>query len=950
MRTGISGSMRNKLKKPYLFLTFLMLGGLLYILCNIQPVCRYSNGTPFTVTNSLTAGGIRYFDVSDEGFFACNERTSTNNYIMAADRKSGKAQWMAGDDILADYCGTLSRYDVVLGDAGELYLHYVGWSGNNAAIEYERIMKISADGKRFMDVGGIGYQGMDDRPTRTPRLCAFSFRDGALHFCYTDSEGVSFYKIDAATDSQVPTGYYVPEDGVFTGHIIALDQDYLLVESDGMVRRINDAGEITDTVYECSVSAADPEAGDFIGAAAELDGKLYVTAGYRQDKLYMLQDGTMTQVADLNSLAKNPGADLFWEKEMTTTQMKSADGVLYLDFGGKLVTWDGETLAAHKTTYTMPAKNVLATLLPFINMLLWTASLVFLILFLVFVRKGLLLKQLMLMVPVLTIMSIGISREIGQRYLEIYFEKEEDGAAAVCELSAEAVDGDKLAGVIADPASDPQWFREARTQMLNTLDHNRNWWSGIYDLRISVPTESGYAMIVADTREDVIPFTKADRYLYPEYLDAFRLGENSDSSLYTIDLDENEAAQWYSDFGKDMIVAATAIRDSSGKIAGYMVLSTDTYSLGVTQALVMQILMKTLIPCLAGLILIIVLVSLLISLRIRKATDAVSRIADGDLAFRMKSRSEDELGEICRQVDTMAENLEEMFDEKDRNEQFYYKFVPEKFRELLGKEKITDLALGDAKSQEFTVLFCDIRSFSINSEMLTAKESFEFANVVYGIAGPIIRECGGFVDKYIGDAVMALFEEPDAAIRAGIRMYREIVQNPETAEKLHVHDINIGVGIHTGMASIGIVGEDERLSGTVISDTVNISSRLESLTKMYHTAMIVTKDTLDRMADPDMFSRRYLGMVQVAGVNDVNGLYEILDCLEETERKKREENKADFREGVRLFHLGRRKEAVEQFAKIIDEGRADFVTEKYHDYIRSMSDEDKGNVFRFNKK
>ena len=950
MRTGISGSMRNKLKKPYLFLTFLLLGGLLYILCDIQPVCRYSNGTPFTVTNSLTAGGIRYFDVSDEGFFACNERTSTNNYIMTADRKTGKTLWMAGDDILSAYCGTLSRYDVVLGNAGEMYLHYVSWSGNNAAIECERILKISADGKRFMDVGGIDYQETEDRPTRTPRLCAFSFRDGALHFCYADPESVSFYEIDAATDSQMPTGRYVPEDGGFAGHVLALEQDYLLVESNGMVRRINDAGEITDTVYECSTSAADPEAGDFIGAAAELDGKLYVTAGYRQDKLYLLQDGTLTQVADLNTLSKNPSADLFWEKEMTTTQMKSAGGVLYLDFGGKIVTWDGNAPVAHKTVYTMPAKNVLATLLPFFTVLFLGAALVFLILFLVFVRKGLLMKQLMLMVPVLTAMSVGISREIGQRYLEIYFEKEEDGAAAVCEMSAEAVDGDKLAGVITDPASDPMWFREMRMQMLNTLDHNRNWWSGIYDLRISVPTENGYAMIYADTRENVIPFTQADRYLYLEYLDAFRLGENSDSSLYTIDLEDNEAAQWYSDFGKDMIVAATAIRDSAGNVAGYMVLSTDTYSLGVTQALVMQILMKTLIPALAVLMVIIIVVSLLISGRIRRATNAVSRIADGDLAFRMQSSSEDELGEICRQVNTMAENLEEMFDEKDRNEQFYYKFVPEKFKELLGKEKITDLALGDAKSREFTVLFCDIRSFSINSEMLTAKESFEFANVVYGIAGPIIRECGGFVDKYIGDAVMALFEEPDAAIRAGIRMYREIVQNPETAEKLHVQDINIGVGIHTGMASIGIVGEEERLSGTVISDTVNISSRLESLTKMYHTAMIVTKDTLDRMSDPDMFSRRYLGMVQVAGVNDVNGLYEILDCLAETERKKREANKEEFREGVRLFHLGRREEAVEQFAKIIDEGKADFVTEKYHDYIRSMSEEDKGNVFRFNKK
>ena len=181
-------------------------------------------------------------------------------------------------------------------------------------------------------------------------------------------------------------------------------------------------------------------------------------------------------------------------------------------------------------------------------------------------------------------------------------------------------------------------------------------------------------------------------------------------------------------------------------------------------------------------------------------------------------------------------------------------------------------------------------------------------------------------------------------------MYHDIVLDPSTAERLHVQDINIGIGIHTGMARIGIVGEHERLSGTVISDTVNISSRLESLTKMYHTAMIVTKDTLDRMKDPESLNKRYLGMVQVAGVNDSNSLYEILDCLEESERKLREANNDDFREGVRLFHLGRRKEAAEQLQKIIDAGKADFVVERYCEYIRSMSDEDKGNVFRFTKK
>ena len=269
---------------------------------------------------------------------------------------------------------------------------------------------------------------------------------------------------------------------------------------------------------------------------------------------------------------------------------------------------------------------------------------------------------------------------------------------------------------------------------------------------------------------------------------------------------------------------------------------------------------------------------------------------------------------------------------------------------MLGKENFTDLALGDAKSCELTVLFCDIRGFSINSEMMTAKENFAFANVIYGKMGPIVRNNNGFVDKYIGDAVMGLFEKPDDAIRCGIELYKTIVLDPKTAEELKVSDINIGIGIHTGMAMVGIVGEEERLSGTVISETVNMSSRLESLTKQYKTAMLVSKDTIDRMADPDSLDLRYLGIVQVAGVNDVTALYEVLDCLPDTIRPQRSANNKDLREAIRLFSLGRRDEAVAALQQLSYSGRNDYVTDLYLDYIRNMSDDDKGNVFRFVRK
>ena len=228
---------------------------------------------------------------------------------------------------------------------------------------------------------------------------------------------------------------------------------------------------------------------------------------------------------------------------------------------------------------------------------------------------------------------------------------------------------------------------------------------------------------------------------------------------------------------------------------------------------------------------------------------------------------------------------------------------------------------------------------------MTAKENFEFINGVYGKAGPIVRENNGFIDKYIGDAIMALFDNADDAVRCGIELYKRVVLAEDS-------NIKIGVGIHSGMAMVGIVGESERLSGTVIADAVNLSSRLESLTKQYKTAMLVSKDTIDRLSDADIYNLRYLGIMQVAGVNEVKSVYEVLDCLPDDVREERQSHSMELREAIKNFHMGNRKEAVEILTKIEEnsDDEKDTVIKMYLDYIKNMSDEDKGNVFRFTRK
>ncbi|MGF1534978.1 MAG: ATP-binding protein, partial [Elainellaceae cyanobacterium] len=175
----------------------------------------------------------------------------------------------------------------------------------------------------------------------------------------------------------------------------------------------------------------------------------------------------------------------------------------------------------------------------------------------------------------------------------------------------------------------------------------------------------------------------------------------------------------------------------------------------------------------------------------------------------------------------------------------YARFVPHEFLNLLGRDRILDVKLGDQKQANMTIMFADIRSFTALSEQMTPKESFEFLNSYLAEVSPVIRQYGGFVDKYIGDAVMAIFPNaPDDAIQAAISIQRQVSQYNQARQAGGEAAIAIGIGIHTGSLILGTIGEEERMESTVISDAVNLAARLEKLTKLYGAGIIVSAQTL----------------------------------------------------------------------------------------------------------
>ncbi|MCB1139765.1 MAG: GAF domain-containing protein, partial [Leptospiraceae bacterium] len=258
------------------------------------------------------------------------------------------------------------------------------------------------------------------------------------------------------------------------------------------------------------------------------------------------------------------------------------------------------------------------------------------------------------------------------------------------------------------------------------------------------------------------------------------------------------------------------------------------------------------------------------------------------------------------------------------------RFVPDEFLNILGVTDFVDVKLGQNIEREMTVLFSDIRSFTSLSESMSPEENFRFINSYLSRIGPLVRESGGFIDKYIGDAVMALFEKPDQAIRAARAMMLELDAYNSGRIKGGYEPIRIGVGVHTGVLRLGIIGEEGRIEGTVIGDTVNLASRLEGLNRSYGSSVIASDSTVEYLKGSTLFSFRALDRVRVKGKQRDTWIYELLLHPPDSAWLK------NYAKALLAYQEARFSESREHFLKLKQEKPDDSVIDLYLRRLESL--------------
>ncbi|MBE9187082.1 AAA family ATPase [Microcoleus sp. LEGE 07076] len=262
--------------------------------------------------------------------------------------------------------------------------------------------------------------------------------------------------------------------------------------------------------------------------------------------------------------------------------------------------------------------------------------------------------------------------------------------------------------------------------------------------------------------------------------------------------------------------------------------------------------------------------------------------------------------------------------------QAFERFVPSQFLQILNRESILDVKLGDQVQQEMSVLFSDIRDFTTLSESMSPQDNFQFINSYLSHMETAITENQGFIDKYIGDAIMALFSgEADNAVKAGIDMLHRLTDYNQHRTAAGYVPIKIGIGINTGSLILGTVGGKNRMDSTVISDAVNLASRIESLTKQYGISLLISHHTFVSLPDSNQYAIRLVDRVKVKGKSKAVSMFEVFDADPPETYEGKLATRTLFEEALILYHWQNLRDAERLFAECLRRNPTDKVAQFY---------------------
>jgi class 3 adenylate cyclase/HAMP domain-containing protein len=341
---------------------------------------------------------------------------------------------------------------------------------------------------------------------------------------------------------------------------------------------------------------------------------------------------------------------------------------------------------------------------------------------------------------------------------------------------------------------------------------------------------------------------------------------------------------------------------------GWYILLTEDRAVFYSSAdrIAMQTIVITVVSVLIAVVLLIIFSNMLTKPLAELSTGMSNIIKNGDMEERVKVIYRDETGALAQTFNTMISGLEEAYwqikkhafdavmaqKKEQRIRQIFQKYVP---KDLIDKFFASPESMLVGDNRDLSILFSDIRGFTTISEGMKPDELVNSLNRYFSGQVDVIMNRNGIIDKYIGDAIMAFWGAPikheDDAVQsvlAALDMINGLKAFNEKQRELGKPEFHIGIGINYGVVTVGNIGSERKMDYTVIGDSVNLASRMEGLTKMYHEELLISESLYGEIC-PHLqtlqLSVRLLDTVAVKGKTKGVKIFTIKQYMDDNEKQ-----------------------------------------------------------------
>ena len=302
---------------------------------------------------------------------------------------------------------------------------------------------------------------------------------------------------------------------------------------------------------------------------------------------------------------------------------------------------------------------------------------------------------------------------------------------------------------------------------------------------------------------------------------------------------------------------------------------------------------------------------------------------------------------ISLQNSHSLEHMEHLYQRTER-------FVPKKFLEIIKRENIEEVRLGDSAKREISVLFNDIRSFTSLAENRSPEEAFAFINRYWKFMAPIIRKYDGYIDHYQGDAILAIFaNRPRDAVLAAISMMKALGDFNKVQAEHHDVAISMGIGISTGPAMLGIIGEEERQVSGLISDVANTAARVEGLNTFYNSRILLSDTTARDLPTNLKTLFRKVDKVRLKGKKHITEIFEYIEWQDQLKTPLADYLEL-FSKAFHIYETGYFKEAESLFSRCLalyeNDRTTQLLQQRCREFINSKAPSDWDGAYTLTRK